>query len=55
MRVFPQLQNLLFRQPCEAEHADLVGDVIPGAWGTEFLQLVAQCLAHLLDAARHGP
>ena len=41
-------------QPGEAEHADLAGDVGPGARGVEFLEVVAQGLAHLDDAAAHG-
>lgn len=54
VRVLAQLQDLLLCQAGEAEHADLVGDVVPGTGGTELLELAAQCLAHLDDAARHG-
>lgn len=49
-----QTKDLLLRQTCEAEHADLVGDVVPGSWSTELLKLGAQSVAHVLDTAGHG-
>ena len=53
MRVLTQLQDLLFGQAGEAEHADLVCDVVPCAGCAELLELAAEGAAHLLDAARH--
>lgn len=52
--VLAQLQDLGLAETGEAEHADLVGDVVPGARGAELLELGTQDLAHLDDAAGHG-
>lgn len=51
MRVFANLENLLLGEPSEAEHANLISDMVPCAGGTHFLELTAQCSAHFLDAA----
>lgn len=37
----------------EGEHANLVGDVVPGAWRAESFQTLAQALAHRNDAIGH--
>jgi len=47
-------QDLGLGQAGEREHADLVGDVVPCTGSLEFLEVVAQCRAHLDDAAGHG-
>lgn len=41
-------------QACEAEHADLLGDVVPGAWGAQFLQFGLQLIPHQQDTVGHG-
>mmetsp|Transcript_36322 Transcript_36322/g.92813 ORF Transcript_36322/g.92813 Transcript_36322/m.92813 type:complete len:398 (+) Transcript_36322:1012-2205(+) len=45
---------MLARHAREAEHADLVGHVVPGAGGASGLQSGAQAGAHGDDAVRHG-
>mmetsp|Transcript_71340 Transcript_71340/g.209135 ORF Transcript_71340/g.209135 Transcript_71340/m.209135 type:complete len:267 (-) Transcript_71340:414-1214(-) len=49
-----QLLTHCRREACEGEHADLVGDVVPGARRPLLLQALAQEAAHLQDAVRHG-
>mgnify|MGYP005989162607 CR=1 FL=1 len=49
-----ELGNLSLVQTSEGEHADLIGNVVPGAWRAKLLNLGAQSLAHADDAARHG-
>lgn len=51
--VLADLQDLGLGQAREAEHADLVGDVVPGARGAELLQLGPQRRAHADDAPGH--
>lgn len=41
-------------QAGEAEHADLLGDVVPGPRGAQVLQLGLQLIPHQQDAVRHG-
>ena len=38
----------------ETEHADLIGDVVPGSGGTLLLEKLAESLAHVNDATAHG-
>ena len=54
MELISELENLLLAQPREAEHANLVFDVIPGARSAELLELLPKHLAHRDDSARHG-
>lgn len=49
-----QREDLLFGQTGEREHADLVGDVVPGAGSLELLEFRLESLTHLDDAAGHG-
>ncbi|KAI6769329.1 hypothetical protein HG531_010433 [Fusarium graminearum] len=51
---FSKLKYLLLAQASEAEHADLVGDVVPGTRGLELFKLGSEDVAHADDAARHG-
>mmetsp|Transcript_39769 Transcript_39769/g.71393 ORF Transcript_39769/g.71393 Transcript_39769/m.71393 type:complete len:241 (+) Transcript_39769:491-1213(+) len=48
-----ELVHILGVHSGEAEHADLVGDVVPGTRGARGLQRLAQALAHGDDAVRH--
>lgn len=55
VRILAQLQDLGLGQAGEAEHADLVRDVLPRVRAAvEFLEQGAQRGAHVLDAAAHG-
>lgn len=55
MRILPDLQHLLLRQAREAEHADLIRDVLPAALlPVQLLQFPSQGFAHVDDAAGHG-
>lgn len=45
---------LLTVEAGEAEHADLLGDVVPGPWGAQSLQLGLQLVPHQQDAVGHG-
>ena len=38
----------------EAEHADLLGDVVPGPWGAQSLQLGLQLVPHQQHSVGHG-
>ena len=38
----------------EAEHADLLGDVVPGPWGAQSLQLGLQLVPHQQHPVGHG-
>jgi hypothetical protein len=51
---FSKLKHLLLAQPSKAEHTDLVGNVVPGTGGLEFLKLAAESITHADDTARHG-
>lgn len=53
VRVLSDLEHLLLGQTGKAEHANLVGNVVPGAGCAHLLELAAELLAHLLYAARH--
>ncbi|KAI7372235.1 PLP-dependent transferase [Hortaea werneckii] len=54
MELLAELLHLLLVEAGEGEHANLVGDVIPGAGSAHLLELGAELLAHLDDAAGHG-
>lgn len=41
-------------QAGEAEHADLLGDVVPGPRGAQTLQLGLQLIPHQQDTVCHG-
>ena len=45
--------HLLRGDAAEAEHADLLGDMVPGQGAVEVLQVLAQQRAHADDALRH--
>lgn len=47
------MDNLLGGDAGEAEHADLLGDVVPGQRVAHVLQVLAQQRAHCDDAVRH--
>lgn len=53
--VFPQLKDLLLGQPREAEHADLLCDMLPAPWGAHLFELLPQRLAHSNDPSTHRP
>lgn len=54
MSLLSDPQHLRLRQAREAEHADLIRDVLPAPLAAvEGLQLGAEGLAHVLDAAAH--
>lgn len=54
MRILPKLQHLLLRQAREAEHADLVRDMLPAALlAVELFQLAPQRFPHVDDASAH--
>lgn len=55
MVVAPDLQDLCLGQTREAEHPDLVRDVVPCAGGAQRFELCPKLVAHSNDAARHGP
>lgn len=40
-------------EPCEAEHADLVSDVVPGSWRPQTLELFLQLSPHQQDPVSH--
>lgn len=46
--------SLLTVEAGEAEHADLLGDVVPGPRGAQSLQLGLQLVPHQQDAVGHG-
>lgn len=55
MRILSDLQDLLLRQSREAEHADLIRDMLPAALlPVQLLQFPPQRFAHVDDAAGHG-
>lgn len=41
-------------EACEAEHADLLRDVVPGPWGPQSLELLFQLSPHQQDPVSHG-
>ena len=41
-------------EPCEAEHPDLVSDVVPGSWRAQTLELFPQLSPHQQDPVSHG-
>lgn len=41
-------------EPCEAEHADLVGDVVPGSRRPQALELFLQLSPHQQHSVSHG-
>lgn len=41
-------------QASEAEHADLLGNVVPGSRGAQVLQLGLQLIPHQQDTVCHG-
>lgn len=47
--------SLLTVEASEAEHADLLGDVVPGPRGAQSLQLGLQLVPHQQDTVGHGP
>ena len=54
--ILSDLQDLFFRQAGEAEHADLVGDMLPTAFlAVQLLQLRPQRSPHINDPAGHRP
>ncbi len=56
MRILPHLQDLLLRQPREAEHADLLRDMLPAALlAVQLFEFAPQRLPHVDDAAAHRP
>lgn len=55
MRLVSQGQHLLLAQAREGKHADLIGDVVPRAWGAQGLELCPQLLAHGDDPPGHRP
>ena len=46
--------DLFLGETGEAEHANLVGDVVPGTWSALLLETLSDTLSHLEDAAGHG-
>lgn len=52
--VLPNLQHLLLIQPREAEHADLLRDVVPLAGRAHLLEFAPQRLPHADNAPGHG-
>lgn len=52
--IFHPLWPVLTVQPREAEHADLVSDVTPGAGGAQGLQPGTELRPHQQDPIRHG-
>lgn len=42
---------LLDTKAGEREHTDLVGDVVPGSWGVDSLQLFSEQISHLDNSA----
>ena len=45
---------LLTIKPGEAEHANLLGDVVPGSGGPQSLQLCFQLIPHQQHSVCHG-
>lgn len=41
-------------EACEAEHADLLCDVVPGPWCPQSLELFFQLSPHQQDPVSHG-
>lgn len=41
-------------EPCEAEHADLIGDVVPGSRRPQALELFLQLSPHQQHSVSHG-
>lgn len=41
-------------ESCEAEHADLIGDVVPGPRRAQTLELLLQLSPHQQHSVRHG-
>lgn len=44
---------MLTVEACETEHADLLSDVLPGAWGAEILQFGFQLSTHQQNPVSH--
>lgn len=44
---------MLTVKACEAEHADLLSDVLPGSWGAESLQFGFQFSTHQQNPVSH--
>lgn len=56
MPLLPHDQGLLLRQAREAEHADLIRDMLPAAFlSVQLLQLASQGFPHVDDPSSHGP
>ena len=51
--IFPDLKDLFLVQASEAEHADLVCDMVPGTRRLHLLKLGSELLAHGDDATTH--
>lgn len=45
---------ILTVQTSKAEHSNLLGDVVPGSWSPQSLQLGLQLIPHEQNPVRHG-
>lgn len=52
--MFEAWTDLVRLEPCEAEHADLVNDVLPVTTGSFFSQTGHQFLSHCDDSVSHS-